>query len=199
MNILNNNKKTLHKALLAAFISLICLHPYLSSGNYTFEKGTVSIALPAPVGDILAVNKMISGFIEPKTGDMYFSVSVDGFHFITSFMPDHINVETTKRFKEYYLETSQFPNASFKGKITDIEKVNFEKEGTYNVQTKGVITVHGVAQEITRNSTIIVKGQHIILKTSFVLNLNSYKIRVPEVLQNVFFKDANVAVECQLK
>ena len=197
--IYNSNKKMLQKVFGGIFLGLICSFSASFAGQYNFEKGTISITLPAPVGQILAVNQSITGYIQPGTGDMDFEVIVEGFHFITSFMPDYINEETTERFREYYLETDRFPKAFYKGKITDLTKINFTKDGIYNVETNGVITVHGVTQKINRNAIIIVKGRKIILKTDFVLNLDSYKIRKPELLKKVFFKEVAVAVECQLK
>lgn len=174
-------------------------HYHLFAIHYKLDSGSVSIKLPAPMGDIQAVNNMISGLIDEKSGAVEVHVSVEGFQFVTPFMPDYINEETTRRFRSYYLETDQFPDAFFRGKILDMQKVNFNKDGMYPVQAKGVITIHGVAQDISNDAIILVKEGQITLKTSFMVHIKDHQIRVPEVLQNIFFKKANVEVECRLR
>lgn len=199
MKLYNINIKLFPKAILATVISLMLVVTTSFAGSYQLENGRVSITFPAPVGQLMAVNQDVSGSIDPKTGAVNLNIAVGGFRFITPSMPDYINETTTKRFHEYYLETDKFPNATFKGKIADLKKVNFSKDGTYTVEAKGLITIHGTTQEISRRGTITVKGKQVTLKTDFVLTLNDYRIRVPEVLQNVFFKEVNVGLECRFK
>lgn len=195
----NSYVKIFQKGFLGILTCLVFFVPDLFAGKHNLDKGTVSITLPAPVGQLLAVNEKVSGFVESITGVVQFDVDVEGFDFISPTMPDPINKTTTKRFREYYLETDQFPTASFKGKIKDLSKVNFAKEGTYNVEINGLITIHGEVQEIFGNSTIIVDRDQIRMQATIVLPLASYKVRAPEVVRDIFFKEVNVEVDFKLK
>lgn len=58
-------------------------------------------------------------------------------------MQDHFN----ENFME--TETSKFPKATFQGVINDPSKVNFNKDGDYNVDVTGDLTMHGVTNRVT--------------------------------------------------
>ena len=53
-----------------------------------------------------------------------------------------------QHFNEDYMESGKYPKSTFKGKITNINKVNFQKDGTYPVKLKGMLEIHGVKKEI---------------------------------------------------
>ena len=36
-----------------------------------------------------------------------------------------------EHFNENYVETSKFPNAKFKGKVTNVKSIDFKKDGVY--------------------------------------------------------------------
>ncbi len=194
-----SNIYMLRPAFWAILLGVLAFGPATLATQYNLSKGTVSFTLPAPIGELLATNSDMKGTLETSSGALNFTIAVGGFRFITAAMPDHINEATTKRFNDYYLETEKFPNASFKGQILDAKKINFSKEGTYNVKIKGAITIHGQQQEIWRDAAIVIKGGNISLKSVFTLSLSDYQVRVPEVVRDVFFKEVTVAVDCQLR
>src|SRR5437762_2423903 len=81
-----------------------------------------------PLENIEAHSYQAGASLNPATGDLAFSVAVKGFQFKKALMQDHFN--------ENYLESDKFPKATFKGKITDPGKVNFDKTGEYKVIVK---------------------------------------------------------------
>lgn len=197
--VFNIYNSQLRKTFLISFICIATTVVNAVANVYSFKVGTVTISLSSPLGQLTAVNPTISGALHSETGDVSFDVTVRDFQFITSFMPEEINQTTTKRFRDYYLETERLPMAYYKGKIIDLKNVNFNLDGIYPVETKGVITVHGVPQEIIRSATIIVKGSEIDFKTDFYLDLDLFNIRKPALLEKVFFKEVYVRAECRLK
>src|SRR5690606_6017137 len=93
----NSNKNLLQKTCLILIISLVSYLPNTFAGGYILENGTITITLPAPfLGQLEAVNQSISGTIQQETGVMDFRVRVEGFQFVTSYMPDEINETTTQ-------------------------------------------------------------------------------------------------------
>ena len=49
-----------------------------------------------------------------------------------------------EHFNENYLESDKYPKSVFKGKITNIDKVNFQKDGNYPILVNGILEIHGV-------------------------------------------------------
>lgn len=182
-------------------VCITCLSSAITTfaGQHDPEEGTVSITLASPVGHLVAENQAVSGAIDALTGAVHIEVAVDGFKFVTPDVPEYINTSTTRRFKAYYLETDKFPDAFFSGKITELHKVNFSKAGNYPVEISGVITMHGVTREMVWQAEIRVADQQVSLKTNFTAALRDFNVRVPEALQDVFFKTVDIGLDCRLK
>ena len=53
-----------------------------------------------------------------------------------------------EHFNENYLESNKYPKSVFKGKIVNIDKVNFKKQAEYPVTVKGNLEMHGIIKEI---------------------------------------------------
>src|SRR5690606_29851446 len=104
--------------------------------KYLTRSGKVTFFSSTPLEAIEAFNNEAASVMDAKTGDIVFQVPIRSFKFENALMQEHFN--------ENYLESSKYPKAEFKGKITDINKVNFSKDGTYNVTSKGNLTIHGV-------------------------------------------------------
>ncbi|VAW26522.1 hypothetical protein MNBD_BACTEROID04-327, partial [hydrothermal vent metagenome] len=66
--------------------------------------------------------------------------------------------------------------SKFKGQITNITDVNFDKDGTYNVSVDGEMTLHGVTKAISETAIITVKGNKVIIETKLKLTLADYNI-----------------------
>jgi polyisoprenoid-binding protein YceI len=78
------------------------------------------------------------------------------------------------------MESSKFPNAMFKGKIQ--EKIDFKKEGTYDVTAKGVLEMHGVKKEKILKGKLTIGKDQLTLLCDFDVKLVDYKIEVPTLV-----------------
>lgn len=180
-------------------ITLFCCFYKLANGRkYIWECGSVSFTVLAPAGELIAVDSQVVGFFDAATGDMVFTVPVNGFRFVSAFMPEYINRATTKRLSQYYLEADIYPDASFKGRAL-IRKNSALKPGTYKIQSSGQLSLHGVSRKISRPVMLVIKEGYVLLETSFVIHLPDYKIRVPETLTGFFFKEVEVRVKARLR
>jgi polyisoprenoid-binding protein YceI len=115
---------------------------------------------------------------------------VKSFKFEKALMQEHFN--------ENYMESSAFPKADFKGKISNITEVNFTKDGTYKVTVAGKLTIHGVAQEVAVPGTITVKGKDVTATAKFTVKLQDYKISVPTMVADKLAKEATISVDAIL-
>lgn len=119
--------------------------------------------------DIEANNYKAVSTLDESTGDVVFSVPMQSFQFEIDLMQKHFN---SKKF----LDTKTYPKAKFVGKIVNLAKITFAKDGAYAATVKGTMTLHGETKEITETGTVTVKAGKVSIETSFDLTLADYKI-----------------------
>ena len=156
--------------------------------NYITKNGKISFFSKTDVEDIDAVNNQAVSVINSQTGSVNFSLLVNGFLFKKALMQEHFN--------ENYLESAKYPKATFKGTINDLSKVDFKKDGVYNVTVSGDLFLHNVTNKVTVPAVILVKGNTISANTTFKVKLEDYKISVPKVVENNISKTIELKVDC---
>jgi len=124
--------------------------------------------------------------IEQTSGRLESAVLIKGFQFKKSLMQEHFN--------ENYLESGKFPKATFKGKIDDLSKVNFGKDGTYTANVSGDLTLHGVTKPVSTPATFLVKKDKITVSTNFSTILTDYGISIPGLVADKLAKEAKVSI-----
>lgn len=161
-------KKSMLVFLIAAgFVVTSAFAPAASKLNST--KTHVKFFSTTPVEDIEAHNYTATSSIIPATGDIIFVVPMQGFEFVKALMQKHFN-------QDKFLDTKQYPRATFKGKITNVNEVNFDQDGVYDTWVEGEMTLKGVTKPVKEKGTITVKGNEITAKSSFKLTLADYGI-----------------------
>ncbi len=76
------------------------------------------------VEEIEANNYAWFSTIDPQSGEAVCSVPTQSFGYEKALMQKHLN-------NKHFLETSVYPKSKLKGKISDIEAVDFDKDRTY--------------------------------------------------------------------
>ena len=144
-----------------------------------------------PMETIEAVNKSATCVLDAATGKMEWKVLIKGFLFEKALMQEHFN--------ENYLESSKYPNATFSGAITNLNEVNFAKEGTYTAKVKGKMTIHNVTKDVETTGTIKVSGGNLDVQTNFGVASADYNISIPSVVKDKIAKEIKVIVNAVLK
>lgn len=121
------------------------------------------------VEDIEANNYKVVSSINTEDGAMVVSVPMQSFEFEKALMQKHYN-------SPKFLDTKQFPKAVFKGKVKDLSSVDFSKDGSYEVEIPGKMTMHGVTKDISGKGTIVVKNGKVSASSTFNLVLADYEI-----------------------
>lgn len=116
-------------------------------------------------------NNEVACVVDSKSGDVRFQVLVKSFKFERQLMEEHFN--------ENYMESDKFPKSEFKGSVTNLNEVNFSKDGSYTARVTGKLTLHGVTKDVTATGTIEVKGNTIDLKSKFTVKLEDFDIKIP--------------------
>ncbi len=176
------------KNIFLIFAAYFFLTHSASAQNFITKNGKISFFSKTDVENIDAVNNQAVSVINSQTGSVAFSVLVNGFLFKKALMQEHFN--------ENYLESGKYPKATFKGSIADLSKVDFKKDGSYNVTVTGDLTMHNVTNKVTVPAVIIVKGNTISANTTFKVKLDDYKISVPKLVENNISKTIDLKVDC---
>jgi polyisoprenoid-binding protein YceI len=155
---------------------------------YFTRTGKIEFHSGSSLEDIDGVNNEATSMLNVKTGEMAFTLLVKSFTFKRALMEEHFN--------ENYMESTKFPKASFKGKITSMPVINTSSNGSFNVQTEGELTIHGITKKITAPAKLTVNGGKITGVSNFKIVLSDYKIEIPGVVAEKFSKETEIIVTC---
>jgi polyisoprenoid-binding protein YceI len=133
------------------------------------QKIEVSFFSHTTIEDIKSNNYKAVSTLDESTGDLVFSVPMQSFEFEKVLMQKHFNSAD-------FLDTKKEPKAKLVAKIANVSEVNFNKNGTYNANVNGVLTIKGVSKNIIEKAVIIVKDNTISLKSKFDIVLADYGI-----------------------
>lgn len=152
------------------------------------KNGNISFFSKSPLENIKADNNQVVSIIDTQTGDLQFSLLIKSFQFDKALMQEHFN--------ENYMESDKYPKSIFKGKVEDISKVNFSKDGTYPVTVNGELTIHGVTNKTSTPGTITIKNGVASGSSTFFVKLADYKISVPKLVRDNIAESIEITVNC---
>ncbi len=155
---------------LIATAVLISLAHNLEAGNKLVSSKThIKFFSTTPVEDIEANNYTSTSTIDTETGDVIFSVPMQGFEFEKALMQKHFN-------NADFLDTKAHPRARLSAKISNFGTIDFSKDGTYPADVSGEMTIQGKSKTISEKGTITVKGSVIDVQSKFNLTLADFGI-----------------------
>lgn len=180
------------KKLMVFIAAFFVIGGTLSAQRFFTRDGKVKFDATAASSPekIDAISNSATCVLDAATGNIQWAILIKGFQFEKSLMQEHFN--------ENYLESTQYPKASFSGKITNLSELNFSKDGTYNAIVKGQMTIHGVTKEITTNGALTVAGGNVRINAGFNLPLADYSIDIPSLVSDKIAKEAKVMVDAAL-
>ncbi len=156
--------------------------------KYSAQQSTVSFFSDAPVEDIKAENHKAISLLNVSTGEVAISIPIKDFEFAKSLMKEHFN--------EKYLESDKYPKAVFQGKFLNF---NLDDSSEQNVTATGKLTIHGVTKEITATGTFKISTNQIAARSKFVIRLEDYKVKIPQILWNNIAEEVEVTIALTYK
>ena len=139
---------------------------------YVCKNAVVSIYSKAPIEDIEAQTDKGTSVFNAANGELAFAVPIRSLKFDKALMQEHFN--------ENYMESDKYPQASFKGKLTQVPDVT--KDGVYPVTASGVFEAHGVKQTRSIPGKLTVSGGAISLSSEFMVACKDHKIEIPTLV-----------------
>lgn len=159
---------------------------FTKNGKINFDATTASS--PERVE---AVNRSATCVVDFKSGAIQLAILMKSFEFERALMEEHFN--------ENYVESNKFPKSEFKGKIKDVDDIDFSKDGTYKVKVKGDITIHGETKEVETEGKLMVQDGKINANAEFSVKLSDFKISIPGLVADKVSKTAKITVSCSLE
>lgn len=155
--------------------------------KYFTRTGQISFFSETSMENIEAHNKTVTAIFDIASKKIQFAVTMKSFVFEKALMQEHFN--------ENYVESDVYPKATFSGTISDLETVNFDMDGVYNVTVEGELTIHGVTKKITLPAKFVLLDGKVTGEAQFQLNPEDYNIEIPSVVREKIAKQLLVDVQ----
>ncbi len=180
-------KKTISLfVLVLTSVFLFAQKKITTSASIAFDASTSLDNLPK------AENKTVIAALDIKTGIVQFEASVKNFVFSNPTMQGHFN-------GAQWMNSDQFPKFTFNGKIDDLSKINFTKDGTYSVSVSGDLTIKDVTKPLTTTGSIVINGNVINVSASFSIKLPEYNLAGGSFDSGKVSKEPKITVVAELK
>lgn len=161
------------KVILSIAVAAITTLGVNAQTKYITRTGQATIYSHTVAEDISATNNTVTGVINSESGDIAISVPIQSFQFEKALMQEHFN-------QPNFMDSKQYPKISLKGKITNLSTVNFSKDGTYEADVTGDLTIRGTTKSITEKAHITVKDGKVSVHCKFVVkDIGSYGVGKP--------------------
>jgi polyisoprenoid-binding protein YceI len=157
-----------------------------TSATVAFDATTALDALPK------AENKTVVAALDTKAGSVQFEATVKGFAFGNPKIQEHFN-------SAGWMNSDEFPKATFSGTITNLADIKFKKTGTYTANVEGDLTIHGKTQKVNTTATIVVAGKKINTTTTFSVKLADYAVDGPAVGAGKVSAEPKITVKADFK
>jgi polyisoprenoid-binding protein YceI len=164
------------------FILLFVYRQSFAQNIFMCKNGEISFFSESPVENIDATSKSMNSVLNTSTSEIAFVVPMTSFTFKKALMQEHFN--------EKYVESDKFPYGAYKGTIN--EKIDYTKDGEYDITSKGTLTIHGVAKERTDKGKLTVKNGAISIKSEFKVAIKDHDIKIPKLVMSNIADTINV-------
>ena len=157
-------------SFLVSLVLLMSLSAFSqSNGKLKSSKSHIKFYSHTAVEDIEANNYATVSTIDKETGEVVFSVPMQSFEFEKSLMQKHFN-------QDNFLDTKTYPKSKLVGTIKNIDEVDFTRDGEYQANVEGELSIKGETKSISETGTITVKGNNIAVRSKFNVTLADFGI-----------------------
>lgn len=167
------------------FLLLLFATFSVSAQQLVARNGYIGFFSKTPLENIKAESNQVVAAVDLSKQTLAFAVLVKGFLFTKELMQEHFN--------ENYVESDKFPKATFNGTYTGT--VDVTKSGTYNVNVKGALTLHGVTKNIEVPATFQVQSGMLSSTSNFALKPQDFDIQIPSLVREKIAQQISVAVQ----
>tara|TARA_B110000503_G_C7149203_1_gene414362 strand:- start:1361 stop:1918 length:558 start_codon:yes stop_codon:yes gene_type:complete len=182
---MNSMKHTLFFLLLSTCAAVSAQQHITRAGHVHFFSST-------PLEDIEADTHQMSAILDlsnEQAVGFAFQVPILSFHFEKALMEEHFN--------ESYLESEQFPRATFEGIIENWGALSDNGDWS-DVVASGMLTIHGIQRERMIQGQMRMNGDSWEIQAAFDVLTADHDIKIPKMVQKQIADRIAVTVEAQL-
>ncbi len=162
-----------------------------SAQVYLTRNGTIRFFSEAPLENIEAVNRQVMTALNTETGEFVFRLPIRSFAFDKALMQEHFN--------DNFMESHNYPNASFQGMVEEVGSIDFTVPGAYDVTVVGELTIKDVTKTISEPGTLTVSNGQIAGEAVFVILLEDYNVNIPRRYARNISPEIEVFVDVTLR
>src|SRR6187455_1030453 len=179
-------KKTVLTLLIAATALIaVAQKKTTTSATIGFDASTSIDNLPK------AENKTAVAAIDQAKNTIQFEAAIKSFAFSNPKIQEHFN-------QKNWMNSDEFPKATFSGVITNPGAVNFKKDGTYTVNVEGDLTIKDKTQKVTTPATIVVAGKTLKTNASFNIKLADFGVEGQPITAGKVSAEPKISVSAEL-
>lgn len=179
---LNPMNKTLLFAMLFSVQGLMAQKYITRSGSTIFKASVEAFE------SIEAINESSSAILNDN-GDFAALLLIKGFHFKIALMQEHFN--------ENYMDSDEFPKATFKGKLIGFSIEDIHKREHFPLE--GMLTIKGKNKEIKTKAIVSTQNNKIRIKASFNVNPQNFNINIPNIVRKKIAKEISISINYEFE
>ena len=178
------------RTILSLFIATVSMMTFAQKNTST--SATIAFDASTAIDDLpKAENKTAIAAIDPVKNTVQFEASIKNFAFSNPRIQDHFN-------QKGWLNSDEFPKTTFNGVIINPTAVDFKKDGTYNVNVEGDLTIKGKTQKIKTPATIVVSGNTVKTNATFVIKLADFGVEGQPITAGKVSAEPKITVSAEL-
>jgi hypothetical protein len=171
--------------------ALIATATLAEAQRYVTRNGLISFYSEAPLENIEAINNQVNSALDLGSGDFIFRVLMKSFQFEKALMQEHFN--------ENYIESHKHPNATFTGRVANMDDIDLTKPGTYQATVSGDLTIKGITKSISEQGVFEVKSDgNIQGNATFYIAIADFDIKIPRAVINNIAENIEIKVDVLL-
>ena len=155
---------------------------FTKTGNTQF-KASVEAFEP-----VEATNNSTTAIININSGEIASLLFVKAFNFRVALMQEHFN--------ENYMDTHQYPKATFKGNLKNFSLENLNSDERFELS--GTISVRGIEKSIETTVNVKEENNRIYVSGMFFVSPQDFKIKIPSIVRDKIANQIQIKIDYEL-
>ncbi|CAL2102778.1 YceI-like domain-containing protein [Tenacibaculum sp. 190130A14a] len=167
---------------------LLCTQITFSQKFFTRTGVTAFKASVDAFEPVEAKNNSSTVILDVNSGKIATLLLIKAFRFRVALMQEHFN--------ENYMDSDEFPKATFKGSIHDFNWENINSQKTYKIS--GILTIKGIEKPIETIGSIQKSNNQIVLKSTFSVSPADFNIKIPSIVRKKIANRIDIDIHYEL-
>ena len=173
--------------LISLFGLLICQVGYAQ--KYFTRTGITQFkASEKAYEPVEANNESTTAILNTKTGQVAAQVFIAAFQFDNALMQEHFN--------ENYMDSHQYPKATFKGELKDFSKKKLTSDSSFDLD--GVLTIKGIEKEVLTKVYLKEENNRLYITSNFWVKPEDFDIKIPSIVRDKIAQQIQISIAYEL-